>query len=127
MEASMEKMSPAQIEAAIKSFPDWSEIGDAIQRTYQFKDFVESMKFVNKVAEAAESTQHHPDILIRWNKVTLTLSTHDAGGITQKDFDLAAKCDGFIPAPKPIPQVVQAPVAPTAAQAAGGAKKGKKG
>ena len=51
------------------------------------------MKFVNAVAAAAESAQHHPDIDIRWNKVTLALSTHDAGGLTEKDFALARHCD----------------------------------
>lgn len=55
--------------------------GRGIQRTYAFKDFVASIKFVNSVAEAAEAAQHHPDILIRWNKVTLTLTTHDAGDL----------------------------------------------
>lgn len=91
----MDKMTEGQVEAALKMFPEWSENGGTIQRTYAFKDFIESMAFVNKVAQAAEADQHHPDMLIRWNKVTLTLSTHDAGGITQKDFDLASKCDGF--------------------------------
>jgi 4a-hydroxytetrahydrobiopterin dehydratase len=95
LEIAMEKMSESEIAAALMKQPEWSETGEAIQRTYQFKDFAESMRFVNRVAEAAESAQHHPDILIRWNKVTLTLSTHDASGITHKDFALAAKCDGF--------------------------------
>lgn len=108
----MEKMTQGQVETALKMFPEWSENGGTIQRTYQFKDFVESMSFVNKVAQAAEADQHHPDILIRWNKVTLTLSTHDAGGITQKDFDLAAKCDSFVPATPEEP-----PAAPSAAPA----------
>jgi 4a-hydroxytetrahydrobiopterin dehydratase len=88
-------MSDAEIASALAKQPEWSETGEAIQRTYQFKDFVEAMRFVNRVAEAAEAAQHHPDILIRWNKVTLTLSTHDASGITEKDFALAAKCDQF--------------------------------
>jgi 4a-hydroxytetrahydrobiopterin dehydratase len=91
----MEKMTAEQIVDAMKAVPDWAETGGQIHRTYQFKDFVEAMKFVSKVAEQAEVDQHHPDILIRWNKVTLTLSTHDAGGITSKDFALAAKSDGF--------------------------------
>jgi 4a-hydroxytetrahydrobiopterin dehydratase len=99
----MDKMTQGQVETALKMFPEWSENGGTIQRTYQFKNFIESMAFVNKAAQAAEADQHHPDILVRWNKVTLTLSTHDAGGITQKDFDLAAKCDSFIPPPPPPP------------------------
>ncbi|MBL8763051.1 MAG: 4a-hydroxytetrahydrobiopterin dehydratase [Phycisphaerae bacterium] len=89
----MQKMTESQIGAALAKLPEWSETGEAIQRTYQFKGFVEAMAFVNRVADAAEKANHHPDILIRWNKVTLTLSTHDAGGITKKDFDLAGKSD----------------------------------
>lgn len=91
----MHKFSESQIQAELAKHPEWSESGDSIMRTYQFKDFADSMIFVNKVAEAAEAALHHPDILVRWNKVTLTLSTHDAGGITAKDFSLAAESDGF--------------------------------
>ena len=80
-----------EIAAALKEAPDWSELNGAIQRTFQFKDFVEAMKFVNQVADAAERDQHHPDILIQWNRVTLTLSTHSAGGLTQADFALARR------------------------------------
>lgn len=87
------KLTEEQVEERLKALPDWSETGGVIQRTYQFKDFIQSMKFVKAVADLAEKRQHHPDILIRWNKVTLSLSTHDSGGITQKDFDLAAECD----------------------------------
>jgi 4a-hydroxytetrahydrobiopterin dehydratase len=92
--------------AALKGVPEWTETGGQIHRTYQFKDFVESMKFVNSAATLAEAVQHHPDILIRWNKVTLTLSTHDAGGITEKDFTFAAKADEMgracLPAAAPV-------------------------
>ncbi len=89
----MQTLTAEQVEDKLTRLPEWSGVNDAIQRTFQFQDFVKAIAFVNKVAEAAETAQHHPDILIRWNKVTLTLSTHDAGGITEKDFDLAAKCD----------------------------------
>jgi 4a-hydroxytetrahydrobiopterin dehydratase len=91
----MSKMSDPEIQAALAQAPEWSELNGAIQRTFQFTDFIQSMRFVNLVADAAENDQHHPDILIRWNKVTLTLSTHDASGITAKDFALAAKIDGL--------------------------------
>ena len=64
-----------------------------LSRTFQFKDFPAAIKFVNAVAELAEKAWHHPDIDIRWNKVTLTLTTHDAGGLTEKDFVLARKFD----------------------------------
>lgn len=89
----IEKMSDEQIESALEKRAEWSGVGGQIQRTYQFGDFLGSMSFVNKVAEYAERVQHHPDILIRYNRVTLTVSTHDAGGITQKDFDLAEEAD----------------------------------
>lgn len=91
----MNKLTPGQIEQALKAVPEWAETGEAIQRTFQFTDFVKAMAFVDRVAETAEQSQHHPDILIRYNKVTLTLSTHDAGGITKKDFELAKVVDGF--------------------------------
>lgn len=89
------KLSETQIEMKLRDLPEWSESGGVIQRTYQFRDFIHSMRFVNAVADLAEKRQHHPDILIRWNKVTLSLSTHDSGGITQKDFDLATECDAI--------------------------------
>lgn len=88
------RLTESEIEHKLRDMPEWSESGGVIQRTYQFKDFLQSMKFVNAVASLAESRQHHPDILIRWNKVTLSLSTHDSGGITEKDFELARGCDG---------------------------------
>ena len=89
----MVKLAPAQIKTALPAVPDWKQRGPTITCTRQFKDFAAAMKFVNAVARLAERNQHHPDIDIRWNKVTLTLSTHDAGGLTEKDFDLAGKCD----------------------------------
>lgn len=92
----MSTLSAEQIAKRLAQTPEWSELNDSIQRTYQFKDFAGSMRFVNAVAALAEAMDHHPDILVRYNKVTLTLSTHDAGGITTKDFDLAAKCDASI-------------------------------
>lgn len=91
----MPKLTPAKIRAALKEAPEWAEVSGAIQRTFKFKDFAHAMRFVNSVAEAAEADQHHPDILIRWNLVTLTLTTHDAGGISEKDFALAKKADGL--------------------------------
>lgn len=89
----MPLLTEDQIAGELKTHSEWSEMNGAIQRTYQFKDFVAAMAFVNTVADLAESAQHHPDILIRYNKVTLTLSTHDAGGVTEKDFALAADAD----------------------------------
>lgn len=67
----------------------WRLDGDGIKKEYQFLSFPQAIKFVNKVAEISEQADHHPDILISFRKVTLSLSTHDEGGITQKDFGLA--------------------------------------
>ena len=66
---------------------------DELRRVYLFKDFGLAMKFVNKVAEAAEAENHHPDIVINYTKVTLTLATHSVGGLTEKDFSLARQID----------------------------------
>ena len=89
----MSKLSSAQIKAALPSVPKWRRKASVISRTFQFADFVVAMKFVNAVACSAEKACHHPDIDVRWNKVTLALTTHDAGGLSEKDFVLAAKCD----------------------------------
>lgn len=91
----MERLTSEAVESGLSDLTEWSGLGDAIQRTYLFNDFVQSMAFVNRVADHAEKVQHHPDILIRYNKVTLTLSTHDASGITDKDFDFAKVADGM--------------------------------
>ena len=89
----MPKLTPALIKAALAAAPNWKKQGTMIARTFEFKDFVAAMKFVNAVARLAEQAWHHPDIDIRWNKVTLALTTHDQGGLTGKDFALARKLD----------------------------------
>ena len=89
----MAQLTPEQIGAALPAVPDWRKQSASIVRSYEFKDFIVAMKFVNEVARVAEAAWHHPDIDIRWNKVTLTLATHSAGGLTQKDFDLARQID----------------------------------
>jgi 4a-hydroxytetrahydrobiopterin dehydratase len=89
----MKKLSTKKIKTALARVPDWKKTGVTIARTYQFKNFPAAIKFVNAVAGLAEQAWHHPDIDIRWNQVTLTLTTHDAGGLTEKDFDLAGKFD----------------------------------
>jgi 4a-hydroxytetrahydrobiopterin dehydratase len=93
---SVARLSDEQVAAELAKFPEWSLVGDAIQRTFGFANFVEAMAFVNKVAAAAEAAQHHPDVLIRYNKVTMTLSTHDAHGISAKDFALASTMDAMV-------------------------------
>jgi len=83
----------AKIQTALSTLPQWQLNGEIISRTFEFKNFPAAMNFVNTVAELAEQAQHHPDIDVRWNKVTLALTTHDAGGLTEKDFALARECD----------------------------------
>lgn len=89
------KLAEPQIILALGTLPDWKKTGDVIARTFEFKDFSAAMDFTNAVAALAEQAQHHPDIDVRWNKVTLALSTHDAGGLTEKDFALARQCDAL--------------------------------
>ncbi len=91
----MAKLNLTQIKTALTAVPAWKKQGATITRLHQFKDFPAAIKFVNAVARLAEKAGHHPDIDIRWNKVTLTLTTHDQGGLTEKDFALAHKFDGL--------------------------------
>jgi 4a-hydroxytetrahydrobiopterin dehydratase len=81
--------------AFLEDHPDWSLDGETIARTYIHKDFNEAMGFVTRVALASEVADHHPDIDIRWNRVTIALSTHEAGALTEKDTALAAQFDTF--------------------------------
>lgn len=76
---------------------DWKQTGNTLERTFQFADFRTAMAFVNKVADEAELIQHHPDITINYNKVRMTLSSHDAGGITRRDLDLAGRINEVAP------------------------------
>ncbi len=121
----MDKLNQDQIDKALAALPNWSQVGEAIQRTFDFDGFITAMKFVDRVAVAAEQVQHHPDILIRYKKVTLTFATHDANGITQKDFDAATNSDRLadeVQPPKPKP----APKARSGAARSGGSRAGMK-
>ena len=88
-----ELLSDIEIQRMLGKIPGWSRKGDTITKTFQFKDFLSGIDFVGGIAEVAEKANHHPDIDIRYNKVTCTLSTHTASGITQKDLNLAAQID----------------------------------
>jgi 4a-hydroxytetrahydrobiopterin dehydratase len=91
------KLDETQLGAAIATLPKWKlERGELVQST-SFGDFKQAMEFVNQVAALAEEANHHPDIDIRYNRVRLALVTHDSGGITQKDIDLAIKIDSALP------------------------------
>lgn len=91
----MAKLKATEIKTALARRPDWKRTGSIISRTFEFKNFVAAIKFVDSVAKLAEEAWHHPDIDIRWNKVTLALTTHSEGGLTKKDFQLARKFDGL--------------------------------
>ena len=88
-----ERLSDIAIQRELGNLTGWSRRGDAITKTFQFRNFLTGIGFVSAVAKAAEAADHHPDIDIRYTKITCTLSTHSAGGITQKDLDMAKKID----------------------------------
>jgi 4a-hydroxytetrahydrobiopterin dehydratase len=84
-------LNDEEITAALAGLPDWSRAGDSITATVELADFRAAMLFTGAVAYLAEEANHHPDILIQWNKVTLTLSTHSEGGLTDADMSLATR------------------------------------
>lgn len=88
-----ELLSDIAIQRELGKLSGWSRKGDSLTKTFQFKEFLTGIDFVGGVAQAAETANHHPDIDIRYNKVTCTLSTHSENGITQKDLDLAAQIE----------------------------------
>lgn len=77
----------------MQAIPSWSKRAKSILRTFKFEDFLKAIDFVNLIAAKAQKMNHHPDMVIRYDKVTLTLTTHDEGGLTEKDFNLAKQCD----------------------------------
>jgi len=85
----MTRLDKEAIQAALPGLPNWELTNGELVQTLAFSDFVQAMKFVNHVADLAEKAGHHPDIDIRYNRVRLALTTHDAGGITQNDINLA--------------------------------------
>ena len=91
----MDLLSEEEITAALAGLPEWTRAGNSITRTVELKDFQAAMLFSGAVAYMAEKANHHPDILIQWNKVTLTLSTHSAGGLTAADMALAGHLDAL--------------------------------
>jgi 4a-hydroxytetrahydrobiopterin dehydratase len=86
-------LTPAEIEKVLKTHPSWKLQAGKLVREWTFKDFVEAMAFVNRVATVAETAGHHPDIDIRYNRVLLGLVSHDAGGITQRDAAMAGRIE----------------------------------
>jgi len=89
----MPALTTKQTSLHLKVVPAWAKRAQTICRIFKFEDFLRSLDFVNRVAKKAQKLNHHPDIDIRYDKVKLTLTTHDAGGLTRKDFILAQQCD----------------------------------
>jgi 4a-hydroxytetrahydrobiopterin dehydratase len=89
----MPKLSRADAEKRITTLAGWTLDGDAIRKQYTFKDFLEAIAFVNRLAPKVDAVDHHPDILVNYKRVTLTYSTHSEGGLTAKDFEGAAIAD----------------------------------
>lgn len=86
-----ELLNQSDIEEKLEGLTGWEKDGDTITRTFEFEDFIESMEFVNKLVNPAETMNHHPDITISYNTVTLSLTTHSEGGLTENDIELAGQ------------------------------------
>ena len=89
----MPLLSDDEIERRLDDLPEWRRDGDSITRQFKFGDFTGSVDFVNRITPPAEEMNHHPDLAISWNTVTVSLSTHSQGGLTENDFELASKID----------------------------------
>jgi len=111
----MPKMSSAEAKLALAALPDWAIRRAILERVFAFDDFAAAMAFVVQVARQAEKVGHHPDIDIRWNRVRLALTTHDEGGLTERDFALAARFSEL--AERPPRKRRQAPARRRAAKA----------
>ena len=92
----MPALSAEESNVHLRALPEWKIESGELVRLFQFKDFRAALAFVNRVGELAEKVGHHPDIDIRYNRLRLGLATHDAGGLTEKDFDLAARAEKLI-------------------------------
>ncbi len=91
----MTTLSDEEIDGRLQTIRGWERSGNAINRTFTFDDFVGSVDFVNRITPAAQEMNHHPDLSISCNKVTVSLSRHSVGGLTEIDFALATQIDGL--------------------------------
>jgi 4a-hydroxytetrahydrobiopterin dehydratase len=89
----MAALTAKQVSLHLRAVPRWSKRAQTILRTFKFEGFLKGIDFVNRIARKAQKLNHHPDIYIRFDKVTLKLTTHDEGGSTEEDFSLARQCD----------------------------------
>jgi 4a-hydroxytetrahydrobiopterin dehydratase len=87
------KLTDAEIAQRLKNASGWTRDGDAIRKSFSFGTFADGIRFVDRVAVAADAMDHHPDVDIRYTTITMTLSTHSAGGLTARDFELAARIE----------------------------------
>jgi 4a-hydroxytetrahydrobiopterin dehydratase len=92
-DTAMAKLSPEEISTRLKAVAGWHYAENAISKLYRFKKFMDGIHFIDQVAEMAETADHHPDIFVNYIRVTFTCSTHDAGGVTEKDFALAGEIE----------------------------------
>ena len=93
---SIERLDQSTIESRLRELNDWEQNGDAIERSLGFDSFLDAISFINRIADLAEEADHHPEIFNVYDTIKLTLTTHDAGGLTDKDFQLAAQIDGEV-------------------------------
>jgi 4a-hydroxytetrahydrobiopterin dehydratase len=91
----MALLSDDEIRDRLENLDGWEREGDAIRKQFQLEDFKGSVDFVNRLTPVAEDMNHHPDLEISWNKVTVRISTHSEGGLTENDFELASKIDAL--------------------------------
>lgn len=91
-----QKLTGAEIEERLSRLKDWTTTNNKLARKYKFENFAKSLKFINQVGALAEKLDHHPDILFGWGYAEIFITTHDAGGITEKDFELASKIQNVL-------------------------------
>lgn len=95
----IEKLSDAEVREKLAEFPHWEVAGEALRREFRFSDFVEAFGFMTRVAILAEASNHHPEWSNVYSRVTIELTTHDAGGISERDFTLAGRIDRLLSDP----------------------------
>ncbi len=91
----MASLSPEDVDARLSDLTGWERVGEMIQRRFEFEDFAESIAFVNRIAPVAEELTHHPDLAVSWNVVTVSITTHSQGALTNADFELAGRVDAL--------------------------------
>ena len=111
----MPKLGADQISKELKTLAGWEYRDDAISKRFKFKEFLDGIRFVNRIAEIAEAADHHPDIMINYTRIAFTCSTHSEGGVTEKDLKLAQNLAAVHDVPAPIVDFIVANVLPEVA------------